>query len=183
SARGADRRVGRRRRGDVPPRAPRCERVRDPRRRGLSHVLELRARTRRAVGHVPMARPRAAGPQRARRVAAPPRQVRRAMSPMGSMPMMPPAMAALGTVAMMVAMMLPSIAPTLWRYHRQLRETAIPLAAWRTANVAAGYAAVWTAIALALFAVSTALPRAGFAPPANSPLARLASGAIILSAG
>ncbi len=46
---------------------------------GLPHLLGVRAGARRRVGHVPVARPRPARPQRDRHVVAPPRRVRRAM--------------------------------------------------------------------------------------------------------
>jgi len=83
---------------------------------------------------------------------------------MNDMPMVSPVTSALMTVAMMVAMMLPSIAPSLWRYHRD---------GGRTTLFAFGYASVWSAIALALFAMSTAIP----------PFGPLATGAVVLCAG
>jgi predicted metal-binding membrane protein len=77
------------------------------------------------------------------------------------------------TVAMMVAMMLPSIAPSLWRYHRALRAMRLARAGERTTLFAMGYASVWSAIALALFAMSTAI----------SPFGPCATGAVVLCAG
>ena len=67
--------------------------------------------------------------------------------------MMSPMMA-LTTVAMMVAMMLPSVAPAVWRHHRHLRAMRTPHAAQRTMLLAAGYASVWTAIGLAMFGMN-----------------------------
>ena len=81
-------------------------------------------------------------------------------------PMTSPA-AGMMTVAMMVAMMLPSVAPSLWRYHRQVRHGG------RTALFTVGYASVWAAIGLALFAMSVALP----------PMAPWLAGTIVLCAG
>lgn len=75
---------------------------------------------------------------------------------MTHMPMMSPVTMALTTVAMMVAMMLPSVAPTLWRHHRQLRAMRAPRAGIRAMLVVVGYAGVWTAIGLALSALSPA---------------------------
>jgi predicted metal-binding membrane protein len=69
---------------------------------------------------------------------------------------------ALMTVAMMVAMMLPSIVPTVWRYHRRLRAMRTPRARRRTTVFVAGYASVWTAISLALFAMSTVVSATPF---------------------
>src|SRR4051812_12147856 len=71
---------------------------------------------------------------------------------------------ALMTCAMMVAMMLPSVAPTLWRYHRHLRAMRTPQVGQRTSLFAAGYASVWSAIGLLLFGMNAALPP--FAPSA-----------------
>ncbi len=71
-------RVGHRRHGlgHVPAGRTRRERVRAPGRRRLPHLLGVRARAGRALGHVPVARPRATGPQRGRLLVAPPRRVR-----------------------------------------------------------------------------------------------------------
>ncbi|HEV2179590.1 MAG TPA: hypothetical protein VGR59_04695 [Gemmatimonadaceae bacterium] len=52
---------------------------------------------------------------------------------MMAMPMM-----ALTAVAMMLAMMLPSLAPAVWRYHRHLCATPAPRAAQRTMLFAMG---------------------------------------------
>ncbi len=96
--------------------------------------------------------------------------------------MVSPAMMALTTVAMMVAMMLPSIAPVVWRYHRHLRANRYPRSAQRTALFAAGYAGVWTVIGLVLFAMTAASP-ACTASPADPPFAPWAAGAVVLCAG
>jgi predicted metal-binding membrane protein len=92
---------------------------------------------------------------------------------MNDMLMMWRATTALMTVAMMVAMMLPSIAPSLWRYHRALRAMRLARAGERTMLFAMGYASVWSVIALALFAMSTAI----------SPFGPCATGAVVLCAG
>src|SRR5947199_4086632 len=77
------------------------------------------------------------------------------------MTMVSPASAALTTVAMMVGMMLPSLAPSLWRYHHHLRAMQTPRAIAPVTLFAAAYLAVWTAIALVLFALSATLPTFG----------------------
>ena len=92
---------------------------------------------------------------------------------MSDMPMTSPASTALLTVAMMVAMMLPSIAPRLWRYYRDVRAMRLARAASRTTLFAIGYASVWSAIALLLLAMSTLI----------SPLGPVASGLVVLGAG
>src|SRR5262245_32672927 len=56
------------------------ERVRARGRRCLPHLLRLCAWTGRPLGHVPVARPRPQGTQRDRRLVAPPRRVRQALS-------------------------------------------------------------------------------------------------------
>lgn len=101
---------------------------------------------------------------------------------MSSMSMMSPAMTALTTVAMMVAMMLPSLAPTLWRYHRHLRAVRLPRAGQRTTLFAVGYASVWTTIGVALFAMSAELSPMGLASPTDPPFAPWA-GAVVLCVG
>ena len=58
----------RHRRGDLHARAAGHQRVRARGRRRLSHLFRLRARRGRHLGHVPVARPRAEGTQRTRRV-------------------------------------------------------------------------------------------------------------------
>lgn len=75
-----------------------------------------------------------------------------------------PALTVLLMAAMMVAMMLPSVAPALWRYHRHIRAVRLPRAAQRTTLFAAGYVGVCTAINLAVVAASTELPTIQTAP-------------------
>ena len=75
------------------------------------------------------------------------------------------------TVAMMVAMMLPSVAPTLWRYHRHARVMQMPRAFPRTMLFTAGYVSVWSAVALVLSAL-----------PASS-LSMWGTAAVFLGAG
>lgn len=69
--------------------------------------------------------------------------------------MMSPAPTGVATAAMMVAMMLPAVAPGLWRHHRHLREMQMTGAGEHTAVFALGYAGVWSAVSLALSAMST----------------------------
>ena len=73
-----DRGHDRNRRGHVHARAAGHERVRARGRRRLPHLFRLCARTRRPLGHVPVARPRPEGTQRDGRLVAPPRRVQRA---------------------------------------------------------------------------------------------------------
>ena len=101
---------------------------------------------------------------------------------MNSMPMMSPAMMALTTAAMMVAMMLPSIAPVLWRYRRHLRAAQATNADAQTMIVAAGYVTVWASVGLGLFAMSTALSPMGM-PSMGPSVSRLTEGLVLLCVG
>ena len=69
---------------DLPPRRSRRECVRARRRRRVPHVLGVHARAGRPLGHVPVARPRAARSQRRRLLVAPPRRVRQLAPPISS---------------------------------------------------------------------------------------------------
>lgn len=102
---------------------------------------------------------------------------------MTDMPMMFSATSALMTAAMMVAMMLPSLAATLRRYHRDLRTMRMPRAGERTMLFAAAYAGVWTAVGLLLFAMSAGPASLGLRAAANAPLASLVSGTVVFCAG
>ncbi len=60
-------------------------------------------------------------------------------------------------VVMMVAMMLPSVAPTLWRYRQAARKTREAGPDGLTALVGAGYFLVWTLFGIAVFVLGAAL--------------------------
>jgi predicted metal-binding membrane protein len=113
------------------------------------------------------------------------------MSPMGEMPMpggwsmsmvwmrMPgqtwPGAAAsfLGMwVVMMIAMMLPSLAPMLWRYRGRL-----------TALVGVGYFVVWTMLGIAVFPLGVALVTIEMQHPALARAVPIAIGVVVLIAG
>lgn len=101
---------------------------------------------------------------------------------MSSMAAVSPAAAALMTVAMMIAMMLPSVSPALWGYHRDLRAASEPRAGARAALVLAGYAGVWGVLALALSALNAAVFPAGATSPADPSSAPWA-GVVVLCGG
>jgi predicted metal-binding membrane protein len=84
---------------------------------------------------------------------------------------------------MMVAMMLPSLAPALWRYRRAVAAMGAPHPSRKTALVAAGYFAVWTAIGAAVFAAGAVLAAAEMRLPAVAHVAPLIVGAVVLAAG
>jgi predicted metal-binding membrane protein len=90
-------------------------------------------------------------------------------------------------IVMMVAMMLPSIVPMLWRY-RQI----VGLAVGRTddarlgrltAMVGVGYFFVWTVIGLAAFPLGVALAAVEMQLPALARAVPIAVGAVVLIAG
>jgi predicted metal-binding membrane protein len=82
--------------------------------------------------------------------------------------------------AMMVAMMLPSLAAALWHYRRDLRALQTSHADARTTLFAVGYAVVWSIVGLLLFAFSMLSRFVSELPPT---LFTLAVGAIVLSSG
>jgi predicted metal-binding membrane protein len=83
-------------------------------------------------------------------------------------------------VVMMAAMMLPSLAPTLWRYREALGGAGAGRRGWLTALVGGGYFVVWTALGLAAFPAGVALAAAEMRQPA---LVRAAPIAVVLIAG
>jgi predicted metal-binding membrane protein len=76
-------------------------------------------------------------------------------------------------VTMMVAMMLPSIGPTLWGYYRRLHAARMPRAGRHVVFFAVGYVSVWTVISLILVTLSVVLP----------PFAPLTLGVVVLGLG
>lgn len=86
-------------------------------------------------------------------------------------------------LAMTVAMMLPSLAPALWRY----RETAFANGAkqpgWLAALVGTSYFAVWTGFGLLAFPLGAGLAQAAFQFPSLGRLGPLAGAVAILIAG
>jgi predicted metal-binding membrane protein len=124
------------------------------------------------------------------------------MSAMGGMPMpggwtmsmawMPmPGQTWLGAAAsflgmwgvMMVAMMLPSLVPMLWRYQEAVGRTGEMRLGGPTALVAVGYFFVWTVIGMAAFPLGGALAAMEMQWPALARGVPLAVGAVVLSAG
>ena len=91
-------------------------------------------------------------------------------------------MTALMTIAMMVAMMLPSIAPVLWRHHRHLRASRVPRIGRRTGLLAVGYASVWTLAGVALFGASVELSPMGM-PSMGPALSPFTVGMVVLFVG
>ena len=86
-------------------------------------------------------------------------------------------------IVMMVAMMLPSLAPMLWRY----RQTSVATSDLRlgrlTTLVGAGYFFVWTLIGAAVFPLGFAVAAIQMQQPAMARAAPLAAGLVVLIAG
>src|SRR5436309_10077934 len=174
---------GRNRRCHVHAREAGHERIRARGRRRLPQLFHLCARTGRPLGHVPVARPRPQGAQRDGRLVAPPRRVRQGLSEMSmsGQPWLGAAASFLGMwVVMMVAMMLPSLVPMLWRYRLAVGRTGETRLGWLTALVCVGYFFVWTMFGMAAFPLGVALAAVEMQQPA---LARAVPGVVVLMAG
>ena len=86
-------------------------------------------------------------------------------------------------VVMMVAMMLPSLVPTLWRYRECLRRTGIAQVNRLTTLVGAGYFLVWGAAGAIVFPLGVAAAYAAAQQPVLARLAPLVAGVAVLLAG
>ncbi len=86
-------------------------------------------------------------------------------------------------VVMMAAMMLPSLAPMLWRYRRAVAGTDPTRLAGLTALVGIGYFFVWTAFGMAAFPLGVALAAIEMEQPALARAVPIAVGVVVLSAG
>jgi predicted metal-binding membrane protein len=86
-------------------------------------------------------------------------------------------------VVMMVAMMLPSLIPMLWRYRQAVGRAGATHLGRLTALVGVGYFVVWTVFGMAAFPLGVALAEIEMQQP---PLARavpIAVGVVVLIAG
>jgi predicted metal-binding membrane protein len=86
-------------------------------------------------------------------------------------------------VVMMVAMMLPSLVPTLWRYRQAVARTAETRLGRLTALVGMGYFFVWTVFGMAAFALGIALTLAEMQLPSLARAVPIAVGVVVLIAG
>jgi predicted metal-binding membrane protein len=86
-------------------------------------------------------------------------------------------------VVMMVAMMLPSLVPMLWRYREAVRRPGEARLGWLTALVGAGYFFVWTAFGTAAFPLGVALAAIEMEEPALARAVPIAAGVVVLIAG
>jgi predicted metal-binding membrane protein len=86
-------------------------------------------------------------------------------------------------VVMMVAMMLPSLAPTLWRCHQSVGRARETLRGRPTTLVGLGYFFVWTLFGLAVFPVGVAAAAIEMEQPALARAVPVAAGFVVLVAG
>ena len=86
-------------------------------------------------------------------------------------------------VAMMGAMMLPSLVPTLWRHHARVRRTGSARAGRLTTLVGAGYFAVWAITGAIVFLFGAVLVQLAAHQAALTRVAPIVAGAAVLLAG
>ena len=86
-------------------------------------------------------------------------------------------------VVMMVAMMLPSLVPMLWRYRNVVDRTAETKLERLTALVGVGYFFVWTVFGMVAFPLGVALAAIEMQQPALARAVPIAVGVVVLIAG
>lgn len=85
---------------------------------------------------------------------------------------------------MMVAMMLPSLTPSLVRYHESLGDLDGPIrAGWLTALVAAAYFVVWTAMGALVFPLGVAVAGVVMREASLAQAVPVVVGAMVVAAG
>jgi predicted metal-binding membrane protein len=86
-------------------------------------------------------------------------------------------------LVMMVAMMMPSLVPMLWRYRQCVHQTGTTLLGWLTAIVGVAYFVVWTLLGIAIFPLGASLAMLAMQLPLLARAVPLAVGAVVLIAG
>ena len=86
-------------------------------------------------------------------------------------------------VVMMVAMMLPSLVPMLWRYRQAVGRTGETRLGGLTALVGVGYFVVWTVFGMAAFPLGVALAPIEMQLPVLARAVPIAVGGVVLIAG
>jgi predicted metal-binding membrane protein len=86
-------------------------------------------------------------------------------------------------VTMMVAMMLPSLVPMLWRYRQAVSRTVGTRLGQLTALVGVAYFFVWTAFGMAAYPLGVALAALEMQLPALARAVPIAVGVVVLIAG
>jgi predicted metal-binding membrane protein len=86
-------------------------------------------------------------------------------------------------VVMMVAMMLPSVTPSLWRYRASLGGINRTHAGWLTVLAGSGYFATWAALGAIIFATGNAIAAIVMEEPALARVVPMVVGAALVIAG
>ncbi len=86
-------------------------------------------------------------------------------------------------VVMMVAMMLPSLVPMLWRYRQAVGRTGATRLGRLSVLAGVGYFFVWTAFGMAAFPLGAALAAVEMQRPALARAVPIAVGMVVLVAG
>jgi predicted metal-binding membrane protein len=86
-------------------------------------------------------------------------------------------------IVMMVAMMLPSLVPVLWRYRKAVGRSGETRLGRLTALVGVGYFFVWTVFGIAAFPLGVALAAVEMRQPALARAVPIAVGVVVLVAG
>jgi predicted metal-binding membrane protein len=86
-------------------------------------------------------------------------------------------------VVMMVAMMLPSLVPALWRYRQAVVTPDNRRLHWLTALVALGYFVLWTAFGIVVFPLGIALAGIEMQQPTLARTVPIATAVVVLIAG
>ena len=86
-------------------------------------------------------------------------------------------------VVMMVAMMLPSFVPTLWRYRRTMGSRGDTRLSWLAALAGIGYFLVWTVFGIVVFPLGATLAEVEMQQPALARVVPIAVGAVVVIAG
>jgi predicted metal-binding membrane protein len=86
-------------------------------------------------------------------------------------------------IVMMVAMMLPSLVPMLWRYRQAVGRPGETRLGRLTALVGVGYFFVWTVLGMAAFLLGAALASIEMQQPALARAVPIAAGVVVLIAG
>jgi len=84
---------------------------------------------------------------------------------------------------MMVAMMMPSLTPMLWRYRETISRSGAPRLGGLTILVGVGYFAVWTIFGIAAFAIGSALTAITMQRASVARAVPIAAGLVVLFGG
>jgi predicted metal-binding membrane protein len=86
-------------------------------------------------------------------------------------------------IVMMVAMMLPSLVPTLWHYRQAVGGPTGAHLGWLTLLVGVGYFLVWTVFGMAAFPLGVALAALEMQQPDLARAVPITAGVVVLVAG